>query len=267
VWSRWVEIYTGANLYNYAVSGAVCSNDLTPRPTSGGFTYPAVKQYEVPAYIADSQYTESSGAKFLDIPTNETVYSMWIGTNDLGSGAFLTDSQLNHSTLVSYVDCIFDQFDRIYANGGRYFVLQNNAPLQLAPMYSLPNNAGTAGQQNATELHYRMEEDVVLVNSVFQYRTPYELHIADRYPGAHFAIYDVHSLLTDIYNNPSNYLNGSAPLNVTGWVTAGSTGASSPDSYMWYNQLHPSVQTDRIVAQNFLGVVNGTSKWATYWQS
>ncbi|KAI9663016.1 MAG: hypothetical protein M1821_008063 [Bathelium mastoideum] len=272
IWARWVSIYTGANLYDYAVSGAVCSNDLVPRNTSGGFDYPAVEQYEIPAYIADSQYTEPNGTKFLDIPQNETVYSMWIGTNDLGTDAFLTDSQINNSTLVDYLNCVYDQFDRIYANGGRYFILQNNAPLQLAPMYSLPDNAGEAGNQNATELHYRMEEDVVLTNSVYQYRTPYELLVANRYPGAHFAIYDIYGLMSDIYYNPSKYLNGSAPLNVTGYVDVCNANntcveASSPDSYMWYNTLHPSQQTDRIIAQNFVDVVSGNGIWATYWSS
>ncbi|KAL9079670.1 MAG: hypothetical protein Q9157_001446 [Trypethelium eluteriae] len=277
IWARWVSIYTGANLYNYAVSGAVCDNDFTPRLVESGsgsyFDFPAVRQYEIPAYIADSQYTYANGTTFLDIPANETVYSMWIGTNDLGAGAFLTDSQQDNSTLVDYLDCVYNQFDRVYANGGRYFILQNNAPLQFAPLYSLPDNAGQAGNQNATELHYRIEEEALLTNSVYQYRTPYELLVANRYPGAHFAIYDVHGLISDIYYNPSKYLNGSAPLNVTGYSDVCNANgtvcveSSNPDSYLWYNTLHPSQQTDRIIAQNFVDVVRGNGTWATYWSS
>lgn len=34
---------------------------------------------------------------------------------------------------------------------------------------------------------------------------------------------------------------------------------------MWYDALHPSEQTDRVIAANFVEVVKGTSKWATYW--
>lgn len=79
--------------------------------------------------------------------------------------------------------------------------------------------------------------------------------------------------MLDIYNNPSEYLNGSAPLNVTGYVNhCNLTGqdcvaSDSPDSFMWYDPLHPSEQTDRIVAKTFVDVVKGASKWATYWSS
>lgn len=62
-----------------------------------------------------------------------------------------------------------------------------------------------------------MLEYTTLVNSLFSYQVPYELHVKGRYPGAAFAIYDVHSLITDIFNNPSQYLNGTSPLNVTGY--------------------------------------------------
>ena len=71
------------------------------------------------------------------------------------------------------------------------------------------------------------------------------------------------------------YLNGSAPLNVTGYenhcnsngTDCVDVGASSPDSFLWYDILHPSEQTDRIIAQNFVDVVKGESQWATYWAS
>jgi hypothetical protein len=75
--------------------------------------------------------------------------------------------------------------------------------------------------------------------------------------------------MSDIWHNPSAYLNGTVPLNVTGYIT-GCTATtcvskSAWDSYMWYDVLHPSEQTERIIAREFLGVVNGTSKWGTTW--
>ena len=79
--------------------------------------------------------------------------------------------------------------------------------------------------------------------------------------------------MTDIYYNPSEYLNGTAPLNVTGTVNqcnlqgGDCVRATSPDSFMWFDNLHPSEQTDRVIAKNFVEVVKGESKWATYWSS
>jgi hypothetical protein len=72
--------------------------------------------------------------------------------------------------------------------------------------------------------------------------------------------------LTDIYNNPSQYLNGSALLDVTGYANnVNGSNNTSPDSFMWYDELHPSEQTDRVTAREFVNVVKGGSKWATYW--
>jgi hypothetical protein len=73
-----------------------------------------------------------------------------------------------------------------------------------------------------------------------------------------------------MYYHPSAYLNGTAPLNVTGYVNqpAGNgtyMNAPSPDSFLWYDELHPSEQTDRVIAREFVNVVKGSSHWATYW--
>ncbi|KAF2774137.1 GDSL lipase/acylhydrolase family protein, partial [Teratosphaeria nubilosa] len=276
-WVQYVKQYTGINLYNYAVSGAVCSNDITPRLYAGiNAPFPAVQQYEVPAYLADSKYTVN-GSDFIIQPPEETVYAVWIGTNDLGVEAFIQDAQIKGTDLTSYVSCVYDQLSRVYDNGGRYFVILNNAPLQLAPMYAAPPyTAEPCGywpddHGNYTAISEKMLEQVVTTNALFEYRTPFEVEVARRYPGASFAVYDVNALFTDIYYNPSEYLNGTAPLNTTGYIhhcnlqRADCTTLPDPDSYMWYDELHPSEQTERLVAQNFVDLVKGSSKYATYW--
>jgi hypothetical protein len=146
-WDRWVSNYTGAKLYDYAVSGAVCDNSIIYRYLASiNGPFPDVV-YEVNAFIADSKYinaTTHTNTLYTDRKRDNTVYSMWIGTNDLGSYAFMTDSSLNKTTISDYVDCIYNRFDSIYANGGRYFVLMNTAPLQLSPLYGLPGQGGLA---------------------------------------------------------------------------------------------------------------------------
>ncbi|GAB7352044.1 hypothetical protein MBLNU459_g2554t2 [Dothideomycetes sp. NU459] len=345
VWPQYVKQYTGVDLYNYAVSGAVCSNAITPRTwTSINADFPAVAQYEVPAYLADSAVVEPGGANgssngttmFLVQDPATTVYSFWIGTNDLGSYALLTDSQVPGTNIVTYLDCVYDQVQRVYDNGGRYFVLQNVAPLQLTALYGLPGEGGVEHEEeeeeeeeeteeeckgrrtrqgsgkterqeqnktrekrdqekrktkqltvhppnpgpnhywpdkpaNLTEIHYRMLEQVVLVNAVYAYRTPFALDIARRYPGARFAVMDMYGLFADIHAHPAQYLNGTAPLNVTGFdqhcnLTGGDCVRSAdPDSFLWFDELHPSEQTERVIARTFVDVVRGVSPWASYW--
>lgn len=146
-WDRWVSIYSGAKLYDYAVSGAVCSNEIIYRYLASMFgPFPDVI-YEVDAFVADTKYINTSthtNTLYTNRRSDNTVYSMWIGTNDLGAGAFLTDSSLNETTIPDYVDCIYDRFDEIYKAGGRYFVLMNTAPLQLSPLYGMPDAGGLA---------------------------------------------------------------------------------------------------------------------------
>ena len=77
------------------------------------------------------------------------------------------------------------------------------------------------------------------------------------------------SQFNDIYTNPTKYLNGTAAPNVTSSVLQCFSDntcikSTSPDSFEWYDELHPSEQSDRIVAREFLNVVAGNSSYATY---
>ncbi|KIW31690.1 uncharacterized protein PV07_03295 [Cladophialophora immunda] len=300
-WPRYVVQYTGATvqgkwtpqmtLYDYAVSGAVCSNNITPRwfPAIDA-PFPSVLEYEVPAFVADIPATRVNSTPAVQLFTpkltaQDAVYALWIGTNDLGVYAFLTDSQIPGKVLSDYTSCVYNVFDKLYASGARHFVLMNTAPLNLAPLYANDSLHGVGANQywanktaNHTEIAYAMQQFTTTVNNVFKYQTPYELLVANRYPGAHFALFDTHALITDIYNAPANYLNG------TGVVKGGECvwgyenhctvdqktcvkrqNGTNPDGYLWFDELHPSEQTDRIIARNFVQVLNGTSKYATYY--
>ncbi|KAF2104060.1 GDSL lipase/acylhydrolase family protein [Rhizodiscina lignyota] len=275
-WPEYVSQYTGCNLYDYAVAGAVCSNNITPKYFDAIHrNMPTVLEYEVPTYLTESKLI-TNGTEFLDIPASETVYSIWIGTNDLGEYALLTDSQVPGTNMVDFVDCVYNSLDGVYNNGGRYFVIMNIGPLQLSPEFGFPWN-GAVGENhywpdkpsNITQIAFRMWESVVMVNDDFKYRTPFEVLISKRYAGANFAVMDTYGLISDMWHNPSAYLNGTAPLNVTGFETycpANQTCTiQNADSYLWYDEVHPSEQAFRKVAEEFVRVVQGTSVWATYW--
>jgi hypothetical protein len=291
VWGRWLSWYSGATLYNYAVGGAVCSTGVTPTgPTTIG-----IEQYEVGAHEADLN-ARSGGKPVVNIQQDETVYAIWIGTNDLGRHGFIDDMQAPKNTLNDYVECIFNQFDRLYKLGARRFVLMNNIPLNLVGMYATLDKGGyPAGKDqfwpdkpsNVTAISARMKDLVTSSNSAFRNRTSYEFGVAKRYPGAEGALFDTHQLVslvlivqftaltkpkfTDIYNNPSQFLNGTVPANVTTScltfpvLNQPGVRCTSPDSYIWYDELHPSEQASRIVAREFLTVLSGKSKYSTYW--
>ena len=59
-----------------------------------------------------------------------------------------------------------------------------------------PNKFWTDEPSNLTAISDKMKEYVGTVNAIYQYRPPYEVALAGRYPGANFALFDVHSLVS-----------------------------------------------------------------------
>lgn len=89
-WGQFVQQYTGAAYFDYAVSGATCSNEIVLRYFSGiNRSFPSVIDDEIPSFEADV----AAKTLYLNRTAENTVYGLWIGTNDLGYGGFLTDSQ------------------------------------------------------------------------------------------------------------------------------------------------------------------------------
>jgi len=224
-WERYVVQYTGStatdgtwdpqlSLYNYAVSGAVCSNNITPRifPLIHA-NFPSVLEYELPAFLADLNATRPNTTTPTFSPAlgpSNSVYVIWIGTNDLGVYAFITDSQVPGTSIVTYLDCVYNVLDGLYATGARYFVVMNAAPLDLAPLYANLTDGGLTNPaeveywttsdrpSNLTALAEQMREYTLLVNDGYSYRTPFEALISGRYSDSNFAVFNVHDVVSAI---------------------------------------------------------------------
>lgn len=219
-WGRFVAESTGATYYNYAVAGAMCS-DKVAKHHFGDKYFPSVKEYQVPAYKADLAFAKL----YPNRKASNTAYAVWIGTNDLGVDGFLNDKQEPGKSISDFVECVFQTFDAAYESGGRYFVLLNEAPLHVAPLYAAP-----------TETSNKMFEYTTSTNTMFDYGAPFNLLVKKRWPGATFVIYNVHQLMLDIHDNPSQYLTPPAivkdPYRVCD--NNGCKDSTNPrSSYMW----------------------------------
>ncbi|KAL2148478.1 hypothetical protein VTH82DRAFT_2032 [Thermothelomyces myriococcoides] len=270
-WAQFAARDAGATLMDYAVGGAVCSNKVVSRYFDAiNRTFPAIFDDELPSFEADVFFR----SLYPHRTAENTVYAVWIGTNDLGWGAFLSDSQTPGKTISDFVSCVFSVFDRVYKTGGRRFVILNAAPLELAPLYAPPENGGTLDSQfwdtkskyNMTEYSQKIREYSTSVNTMLEYGVPVMASLKNRWPRATVDIFDVHSLFSDIYNEPTKYLD--EPHNVNGYYhqcePAGSPCVDQPgplNGYMWFDELHPSNKTSSIIAQNFIDVVAGKSKY------
>ena len=108
------------SLFPFAKSGATCSNALTPR------VFPSVFGDELPTYFKSL----SNGSLGALLP-NETIYTLWIGTNDVGVGTLLTGQQAPGVTLSDTVTCAVDWVKSLYRSGARNFIFQNVCPVSL----------------------------------------------------------------------------------------------------------------------------------------
>lgn len=240
-WGRVVADNTGAQYFDYAVGGAMCSNNITSHyfdQIHGPF--PSVQDYELPTFEADLEFPNLYRHRRRD----NTVYTLWIGTNDLGIDGFLGDKNVKGTTIPDLVDCAWQAFDRLYRTGGRHFVLFNQAPLHLTPMYAAPEHGGTGNNNywhdkakyNMTKIENKMLEYEASVNRMYGYGSAFEFLVRRRWPGATLTLFDVHKLILDIRDNPSAYL--SPPATVVGsYVTCNEvncTTSSNPlSSFLW----------------------------------
>ncbi|PIL25409.1 hypothetical protein GSI_13299 [Ganoderma sinense ZZ0214-1] len=255
-------------LFPFAKSGATCSNNLTDRP------FPSVFESQLPTYFA-----EKANGSLTALKPEDTIYTLWIGTNDVGVGALLTGHQTPGVTVVDTVTCAVNWVQTMYNSGARNFIFQNMIPLETTPLYSAdsyPNRYWTA-QRNTTEWSVFMKELTTSGNAIA--RLELQL-LAPTLHGAHIGFFDSHSLFADMFARPQLYLNGTAPLNVTGAVhscvfqlneSTGDPGVctdatgTDQDSFLWYDELHPSVQAERVVAKEISDAIHRRSeKWITW---
>ncbi|KAK0231529.1 carbohydrate esterase family 16 protein [Armillaria fumosa] len=262
-WPVYAASYANLSLHPYARSGATCSNAITPMP------WASIMEYELPLYFLETH----NGSVVLD--PKETLYTEWIGTNDLGVDSIFTGS--NDGSVVDVVGCMVDWVRMLYADGARYFMVQNMIPLDLTVLYSpnwYPNQISTL-PHNATEWSIFMRQLVLSGNALVRIELQ-ALAGSGELPDAHIGLFDSHGLFQDMYQNPGAYLNGTAPLNVTvpirlcvyeedGALECTVAEGTDKDSFLWQDELHPSEQANRVVAREIALVATGEgSDWATW---
>ncbi|KAF2861014.1 carbohydrate esterase family 16 protein [Piedraia hortae CBS 480.64] len=220
-WVDYVKQYTGCNLYNYAISNAVCSSYLTPVTNNvPERTLPDIEAYQLPTYVAESK-KKIPGKPFLNVPQASTVYAIWIGSVEWGE--FVRGNPWNRS-VDDAINCIFNQVKRLYDTGARHFVVFNVLPFDKTPVYAgPPNDVGPTWYWSTKSEDHQNVTDITI--SIDEYGN--QLYAAKRLdlPGAEVAIFDIHGLVEDMYENPSKYLNGTAPANSTGVMASSENGS------------------------------------------
>lgn len=112
-WPIYAAGYGPFHLTPFARSGATCSNNLTSRP------FPSLFESQLPLFFAET------ANKSLKLDAEKTIFTLWIGTNDVGANALLTGGQKEGVTVVDTVDCAVNWVRTLYKAGARNFLFQN----------------------------------------------------------------------------------------------------------------------------------------------
>ncbi len=103
-WGQYVQENTGVNYYDYAIGGATCSGEIVSRGLAAiRGQFPSVIDDEIPSFEADIHFK----SMYADRTADNTVYALWIGTNDLGVAGLLADSQAPGAYITTFVQCIW----------------------------------------------------------------------------------------------------------------------------------------------------------------
>lgn len=110
-WPTYAAGYAGITNFPFARAGATCSNDLTFRP------FPPLFGSQIPTFLAEKK----NGT--IKVNGDNTLYTLWIGTNDLGVSSLLTGD--SSASLVDVTGCMVNWVKVMYENGARNFLFQN----------------------------------------------------------------------------------------------------------------------------------------------
>lgn len=114
-WPDYVAGYTGVKLYHYAQSGSTCSNALTPRP------FNPLVEWQIPEYKIE----KANGT--IEIDQAKTLYTIWMGTNDIGPNSIISGS--NDASVMDVANCLVGSVQALYDAGARNFLFHNVSPI------------------------------------------------------------------------------------------------------------------------------------------
>jgi len=268
-WPFYLGVYGKFDkIWNYATGGTVCSKDLT----YVGNDLPDVLTGQMAWFVQDHVLQAGTPSQRLDMNPDEFVVDIFIGTNDVGLGSFITDGQNLTVSLPDLVSCQLQHITNLYNLGVRNFIIQSMAPLHLTGLYSNSSAPTIYYPQlhDGVAWNKRMYNIVNSVNALIQARIP---TLKNELKGSSIEYFDTYHFFEDMYDNPSKFFNGTLPPNVTGhchqcpnatdyhFCGIGDCTVDQRDSFMWWDELHPSEQTGRNLAREMVNKILGKSQY------
>ncbi|KAK0130432.1 hypothetical protein ONS96_000951 [Cadophora gregata f. sp. sojae] len=206
----WIEFLTAKYnrspvlTYNFAVGGASIPDN---------YTYQVENLYQ-PKYSKEKFWQGSN-----------TLFTSWIGINDVSDAWIKNDS----SVLLPRLNHYSDLLEKMWKTGARNFFIVNNPPLDRSP-FILGGDAGSIA-------HYAK------MIKVFNENLP--KHVAafqDDHPDGQVVLYDVHSFFSKVLDNPHAY---GFRDNIS----------QDEDGCMWSGSFHIRTGFDDVIAKDMASTI------------
>lgn len=207
---------------NYAYGGARTDYHVLPSP-------PALSlMQQRDAYLA------GLGGGMAD---PNALYIVWAGSNDLND--ILTNISTNplynpYPDLADVGADLGDVIASLAAAGVRHLVAPNIPNLGLVPR-------ATGGGAPNLQVSGLVSNFNLGLESVLQ-------SIESAYPETDIIRFDTFSLLSELYQNPTGGITNVSNNCYSLYVVAGGTTCANPETYIFWDQIHPTSATHRILA-------------------
>ncbi|KAJ5337740.1 hypothetical protein N7452_004468 [Penicillium brevicompactum] len=209
--------------YNLAVGGASIDNSIVNT---------SVK--DVTTQVSDFERTYSNKPESAPWTSENAVFGVWIGINDIGSAYSSNEaSVLVPKLLAQYKSLI----ENIYANGGRKFLILNVPPTSRSPL--LLDQGTDAVEAHAKWLAYYNESLQKMVDDFKANNS-----------GTTTVLYDSWTFMTKVLDSPETYgFPDATCINDDG------------TSCVWYNDYHPGQKYHKLQAADMKPHLQALGAW------
>lgn len=239
---NWVDFLTTTynqsfiETVNLAYGGATVDANLVAayRPT-----VLSVQQQVESEYL--STYTPAPS--FLPWKSSNTLFSIFIGINDVGNSYASQNSTLASDIFTVYSGLL----DELYLSGARNFLFLNVPPVDRSPLTTAQGASSQALEAAAISDWNRR----VAAQS---------RNLTSTYHDVISFLFDTNKVFTQVLDNPCTYPQTCAYKNTTAycdayadgtpsWYTYNASCRLSVDEYFWLNSLHPTFRMHNVTAE------------------
>ncbi|KAI9247648.1 GDSL-like Lipase/Acylhydrolase-domain-containing protein [Phascolomyces articulosus] len=216
-WIEYLATFMGADLYDYAYSGATANNTLLPR------SVPDIKQQ------IDEFYTKKP-----NLNNEDTLYIIWTGVNDVHDIYNKTSNQAEqHSLLNAIIDSISLEVNALQPT--EQLIIMGLAPIQQLPLFSPP-----PGYTNA------LLDLIKTFNDKLQALSQNVNHQATRF-------IDTHIFFEKYLHSKEEYeLIDTAHACVNDFEQC----TASQFSYLWWDDWHPTTIAHQLIAADVFHILH-----------